>query len=124
MASNILTVSKHFAKKSSQNSHVHYYFKLKYNNVERMIQALKKCDNRGYRPGDIFINKSRGMRKKASEPDLESFRDKYFVRKDILRILDGSVVAKSECATVMEDIKMKVIFYSHYMHTKDVALQY
>ena len=110
------------------------------------MQSLKKCDSQGYRPRDvwkddfyvyfqgnsrcIFINKSRGIKKRALEPktehhavlqpfycffpsvtlaELDSFRDRYFLRKDILRILDGSVVAKSECETVMEDIKMKVM---------------
>ena len=120
MASNILSVTKctSLAKKSS---HLHYFFTLRYNNIERKEQFLKKCDIQGH-IGDVWkeeyyiyfqgeshcmlVNKTRNIRKRASEPrteslssfkpfsyffpdvsidQVDSFRDKIFKRNDILR---------------------------------------
>ena len=82
MASNILSASKHtpLAKKVS---HLHYYFTLRYNNIEKKEEPFKKCDIQGSHPGDtwkeayyiyfqgknhcIFINKMSGIKKRESE---------------------------------------------------------
>ena len=142
MASNILSAGKHTPLASK---HLHYFFTVRYNNIERKEQSLKKCDTRGRR-GDvwkeiyyiyyqgkshcIFVNKTSGIRKQASEPKTENlaalmpfsyffpdvsidqvdgFKDKIFKRDDLYRILDPSVISKSECKSIVTDLKSKVL---------------